>query len=338
MRHARLPHLLVSIAALPLVGAAAAAPSYQVTGAIPGPDGGWDYASVDAANHTLYVAHGDVAMAVDLAHGNAVRSLGTIAKAHAVLPIPNTDILLVSSAKDDSVRLLDTVDGHELAKIEVGSDPDAAFYDPASGHALVMNAKGGTVSIIDVAARKVVSTITLKAGLEFGVMGEGKMLFVNNEDANEIETASLASNKPGPAIAMPGCEGPTGLGYDAATHQLISACANGKAVVVDAKTRKVVRLLDIGKGPDAVIMDTARRLAFIPCGRDGTISVVALDGATGAKVIGTITSEVGARTGALDPATGTLYLPTARFGPPSTAGGRPVAVPGSFHVAVVMRK
>lgn len=337
MRPIRLPHLLVSIAAVALT-AATVAPTYHVSGAIAGPDGGWDYASVDPAKHMLYVAHGDVAMAVDLASGNNVRSLGMIARAHAVVPIPGTNVLLATSGRDDSVRLLDTGDGHEIAKIAVGSDPDAAFYDAASGHAVVMNAKDGTVSIIDIAARKVVGTIALKAGLEFGVMSEGKTLFVNNEDANEIETASLTTKKPGPAIAMPGCEGPTGLGYDAATHQLISACANGKAVVVDAKSRKVVRLLDIGKGPDAVIMDAARRLAFIPCGRDGTISIVSLDGSGGARVMGTITSEVGARTGALDPSTGTLYLPTARFGPPATTGGRPVAVPGSFHIMIVSSK
>jgi DNA-binding beta-propeller fold protein YncE len=337
MRPIRLSHLLVSIAAVALV-AATNAPSYEITGAIAGPDGGWDYASVDPAAHTLYVAHGDAAMAVDLANGNAVRSLGKIAKAHAVVPIPGKNLLLVSSARDDTVRLLDTIDGHEIASIAVGSDPDAAFYDAANGHAVVMNAKGGTVSIIDVAAQKVVGTIALKAGLEFGVMGEGNTLFVNNEDLNEIEIADLGTQKVGTAIAMPGCEGPTGLGYDAATHQLISACANGKAVVINAQTRRVVRLLDIGKGPDAVIMDTARRLAFIPCGGSGTISVIALDGAMGAAVVGTIASEPGARTGALDPASGNLYLPTVHFGPPATAGGRPVAIPGTFHVAIVTPK
>lgn len=337
MRRARLPLLLVSIAAAALTGASAA-PAYHVTGAIAGPDGGWDYASVDADKHTLYVAHGDTAMAVDLAHGNAVRSLGMVAKAHAVVPITGSNLLLVSSARDNSVRLLDIGDGHEVARIAVGSDPDAALYDATSGRAVVMNAKDGTVSIIDVAARKVAGTIALNAGLEFGVLGEGKTLFVNNEDANEIETADLASQKSGPAISMPGCEGPTGLGYDAATHQLISACANGKAVVVDARTRRVVRLLDIGKGPDAVIMDTAHRRAFIPCGRDGTISIVALDGAGGAKVTGLIASEVGARTGALDPSTDTLYLPTAKFAPPASGGGRPVALPGSFHIVVVSRR
>ena len=337
MRRFRLSHLSLAALSLALV-AAAPAPSYEIAGSIPGPDGGWDYVSVDPAAHTLYVAHGEAVMAVDLANSNAVRSLGTIAKAHAVVPIPGQAILLVSSAHDDTVRLLDTGDGHEIARIAVGSDPDAAFYDPASGRAMVMNAKAGTVSLIAIAARKVAGTITLKPGLEFAVMGEGTTLFVNNEDTNELATADLASGKVGASIPLTGCEGPTGLGYDAATHQLISACANGKAVVVNALTRRIVRLLDIGKGPDAVIMDTARRLAFIPCGGSGTISVVALDGAQGAAIAGTVTSEPGARTGALDPATGNLYLPTARFGPPATPGGRPVAQPGSFHVLIVAPK
>ena len=248
MRPLRLSQM--SLAALSFaLTAAAPAPSYEVAGSVPGPDGGWDYASVDPAAKTLYVAHGEAVMAVDLANGNAVRSFGTIAKAHAVVPIPGQNTLLVSSAHDDTVRLLDTGDGHEIARIAVGSDPDAAFYDPASGRAAVMNAKAGTVSLIDVAARKVVSTITLKPGLEFAVMGEGSTMFVNNEDTNEIAVADLKTGKVGAAIRLTGCEGPTGLGYDAATHQLISACANGKAVVVDARTRRIVRLLAIGKGP-----------------------------------------------------------------------------------------
>jgi hypothetical protein len=44
---------------------------------------------------------------------------------------------------------------------------------------------------------------------------------------------------------------------------------------------------------------------------------------------------VGARTVALDERTGRLYLPTAKYGPPATPGGRPTVEPGSFQVLVV---
>ncbi len=330
--------LLASVAIIGLGTAAFgrdAVPSYVVSGSIPGVDGGWDYASVDRDARQLYVAHGDVAMAVDLAHGNAVRSLGTIARAHAVVPITGQPMLLVTSGRDDSVRLLDTGDGHELAKIAVGSDPDAAFYDAATGHAVIMNAKDGTVSVIDVARRAVVRTIKLKPGLEFGALVGASTLYVNNEDLNEVETADLNTGKVGAAIAMPGCTGPTGLGYDARTGTLISACANNKAAVIDARSGRTTKLLDIGSGPDAVIMDADGRTALIPCGREGTLSIVALDAAKGPMVVGTAKTEIGARTGAIDPITRNLYLPTARFAPAATPGARPAMLPGSFHVVVL---
>jgi hypothetical protein len=179
----------------------------------------------------------------------------------------------------------------------------------------------------------VVRTITLKPGLEFGVAGPGNMLFVNNEDANEIETANLATGLVGAPIAMAGCEGPSGLALDTKNHLLISACANGKAAVVDIKTRREVGLLDIGKGPDAVLLDEARGLAFIPCGQSATLIVISL--AAHPAVVATVATEKGARAGAVDPRDGTIYLPTAHFEPPATPGARPAAIPGTFHVLMV---
>jgi DNA-binding beta-propeller fold protein YncE len=313
---------------------AAPAPHYAVASPIAGPDGSFDYASVDPATGQLYVARGENATVVDLAHPESVRSIGTIAHGHAVVPIPDLGLLLVTSGHDDSVRLLDPTDGREVAKIAVGTDPDGAFYDAAAHRAVVMNAKAGTVSVIDVASAKVLRTLTLKAGLEFGALGRDGVLFVNNENTNEIETANLDTGVAGASIALTGCVSPSGLAYDARNNVLISACANGKAAVVDAGTRREVALLDIGKGPDAVILDAARRLAFIPCGKSGTLTVLSL--ASGhVAVTGTVTTETGAKTGALDPRDGALYLPTARFGPPATPGARGVAIPGTFHIVTV---
>ncbi len=329
--------VLAAASALAFTLTAAAPPSYSVTGAIKAADGGWDYAAVEPDSQLLYIARGSEVTEIDLAHGNAVRAFGEVAKGHAVVPLPGHK-LLVSSAHDDTVRLFDTPSGMEEARIKTGADPDAALYDAASGLAAVMNAKAGTVSVIDVAKRAIVRTITLKPGLEFAQLAPDGTLFINNEDESEIETADLRTGKAGAAIPLSGCTGPTGLALDPATHVLISACANGKAAVVDAVTHKQTGSLAIGAGPDAVILDAARRLAFIPCGRDGTLSVVTLDGASGPAVTATIKTAIGARTGALDPRTGRLYLPTAGFVPAPAGGGRPAMLPGSFHVLEVSPK
>ena len=53
--------------------------------------------------------------------------------------------------------------------------------------------------------------------------------------------------------------------------------------------------------------------------------------------IATIPTEKGARTGALDPKTGALYLPTARFAPAAEPGKkRPNMLPGTFHVLKIV--
>lgn len=318
-----------------LLTAAAAAPSYRVTGSISAPDGSWDYARVDDDARTLYVARGGEVTAVDLANGNTVRSLGKVAHGHAVVPIPAQGMLLVTSGQDNSIRLIDAKSGEQVASIAVGADPDAALYDPASRLAAVMNAKDGTVSVIDVAKRQVVRTIKLHAGLEYAQIDKAGTLFVNNEDASAIETASIRTGATGSSIPLTGCKAPSGLALDGRTGMLISACANGKAAIVNAKAKRLVRLVDIGARPDAVILDEQRRLAFIPCGGDGTLSVIALDGARAPRVTATVKTAPGARTGALDAATGRLYLPTADFGAAPAGGGRRPMTPGSFRILVV---
>ncbi len=334
-----MPRLLLSAllaaSALPLI-AATPVPSYRLAENIPGPDGaGWDYARVDAGGVHLFVAHGDAVTEVDLAKGGKVRSIGHVEHAHAVVPIAGTTMLLVTSGNDSTVRLIDTATDQELASLNVEDDPDAAILDPATGHALVMNSHAGSVSEIDVHAKRVVRTIQVKPALEYAAIGPTRTLFINNEDENEIDTVDLATGKRSASIALTGCEGPTGMAYDAKTRRIISSCANGKAAIVDARLRKLVATLDIGRGPDAVIVDAKRRLAFIPCGRDGVLEILSLDAPGGVKRVTTVKTEVGARTGALDEKTGAIYLPTANFGPPPAPGKRPPALPGTFHIIVV---
>ncbi|MEA1085006.1 YncE family protein [Sphingomonas sp. M6A6_1c] len=316
------------------VGAAEPGPVYRVTASIPGPDaGGWDYARVDPAAHRLYVARSGSVTVIDTDREAAIGSIGSIAHGHAVVPLAGHR-LLVTSGDDASVRFLTADYGREIGRIAVGKKPDAAILSDDGRTAFVMNAQAGTVSIIDVTTLKTVRTVTVKPALEYAALTPGGILFVNNEDANEMDVVDVASGTTARPIALPGCEAPTGLAYDAKTDRLIAACANGKAAIVSAKRRSLTELVGIGAGPDAVILDAKRRLAFVPCGKDGVLDILSLDGLHVGQV-GSVKTAIGARTGALDADAGAIYLPTASFDPPVTAGGRPVAKPGTFRVLVV---
>jgi DNA-binding beta-propeller fold protein YncE len=328
--------LLAMLAGLSFVAvpaAASSAPVYRPVSNIALPDGEWDYASVDPTSGQLFVARANNITALDLKGGQAPRSLGTIAQGHAVVVVPGGR-LAVTSGRDDSLRLFDQASGTQAASIKVGKGPDAALRDPKTGDLVVME-RGGTVSVVDPKAGKVIRTIVLEPGLEAAALDRTGTLFVNNEKLDRVDVVNGSTGAVLPPILLVGCEGPSGLAYDAKTDHLIAACGNDKAAVIDAFHRKLVGLLDIGKGPDAVILDPSRRLAFVPCSEDGTLVEIALDGASGPRVVATIKTEPGARTGALDPRSGIIYLPTARFGPPPADGSRPALIPGSVHLIVV---
>ena len=247
--------------------------------------------------------------------------------AHGVIAIPGSSNLLVTSGKDNTVRVIDEVSGKEIASISVAANPDAVVLSSDGNRAYVMAAKGGAISIVDLVKNAEVARIALKPGLEVPVLVTPGLIAINNEDAGEIEFANLLTKKADGAIKLTGCEGPTGLAYDPATGLALSSCANGKAALVDLRARRVVALVPIGEGPDTVIWDAKHRRFLVPCGKSGILSVIRLEGR---KPMGeaAVTTEVSARTAAFDPTTSRVYLPAARFGLPPAPGKRGTMEPG----------
>lgn len=321
---------LLATALIPAAASAAPTPAFVPQTPIPAPDARWDFASWDAAHGRLLVAHGQDVLVIDPA-APSVRAIGALAGAHGVVALPGGDRVLVSSGKDDSVRILDAGSGGEIARIAVAADPDAAILSADGGTAYVMGAKAGAVSVIDLATMKETARIALKPGLEVPVI-VGTTLAVNDEEASEIEFADLTTGKATGSLPLTGCEGPTGMAYDADDGLSLSACANGKAALVDIARRRIVALVPIGQGPDTAIWDGAHHRFLVPCGRSGTLSIVTMAG--GKPTVTAVATAASARTAAYDPASGRLYLPAANFAP-ATGAARPAMLPGSFRIVVM---
>ncbi|HEX4505078.1 MAG TPA: YncE family protein [Alphaproteobacteria bacterium] len=329
----------VSITALLLclmsAAAGAATPSLSVIGTIPGPDGGWDIPSVDAGARRLYIAHGDAVMAVDLDSGKVTPKLVEGKRLHAVLPLPDGRALSTNGG-DNTATLFEAATGKVIAAIPTGMNPDAVLFEPATGLALVMDGKGGDITLIDPKTAHAEGRIDVGGKLEFAVADGKGRVFVNVEDKAEIAAIDIAQRKVTGSYKLDGCEQASGLALDPDTGLLLAACANRKAVAVQAKDGSVVATLAIGERPDGAIFDAKRKLFFIPCGA-GSIAVIAEDGAQ-PTVVATIPTANGARTAALDPQTGKLYLPTADFAPPADGEKRHTVVPGTFRVLIVGEK
>jgi DNA-binding beta-propeller fold protein YncE len=304
-----------------------------VVDTIKGADGAWDYATVDAKLHRLYVARGDGVMMVNLQNGVVTPTLVPGHRVHRVLPLPN-GLVLSTNGDSGTVTLFTAADGHVVAELPAGKKPDAAVRDRQSGLVAVMNGRDGTVTLIDAANRKVAGTIAIGGKLEFAAADGHGRVFVNVEDKNELVELDIPNRTVLKRYPLAGCDAPSGLALDHASHVLVAACDNNVAVALSATDGQQLATLPIGKGPDAVIFDKADGRFLVPCGGDGVLTEIA-EGANGTlKVAGTVRTEPGARTGARDPSSGKVYLPTAAF---HAAQGHehPVAAPGSFHILVL---
>ena len=312
--------------------AQAAGSGYHVLDHVAGPDGGWDYVRVDQKNNRVLVAHGTSVMAIDLAT-KGVSSFGPGQRLHDAMPVNGGSEVLVTNGGTNTAVFVDVKTGATVATVDTGKGPDAAAFDAKTGLILVMDHAGGQVTLIDPKTHKAVGAIEVGGDLEAAAVDGSGKAFINVENKNEIVVVDIAARKVLTRYALTGCDGPTGLAYDAADKLLIAAC-DGATDVVDARTGKVLQTLPTGKGADGIAYDPRQKLAFVPAGRAGTMAVIALAGGKG-TLVDTVPTQLGARTIALDERTGRVYLPTAQYVPATTPGGRPTTVPGTFQVLVV---
>jgi DNA-binding beta-propeller fold protein YncE len=160
-------------------------------------------------------------------------------------------------------------------------------------------------------------------------------------------TAGSSANLPSDAYPMPirldsNCEHPRALAIDTAHDRLFAACGNFRMVVLNPANGQVISALPIGPGADAIGYDPDRGLIFTANGgSDGSLTIIRQDVTDTYSVIQTLPTRQNARTLAIDPANGEVYLTTVLYGaelnrPP--INGAPLkinAVDSSFQVLVV---
>lgn len=331
MKRALLAALLLMAAPAAMAGVS----GLTVKAKIAGPDGHWDYASFDPVKRRVYIAHGDDVLMIEADSGIVHAGWAKGSHLHAVVPVPGTDRIVTTNSGDKTAKVIDAKTGDILASIPGPPDTDSAAYDASTGDVVVIGGDSGEIELIDPKSLKAAGELKVGGALEYGVPDGKGRFFINGEEANDIEVIDLKTLKIVGHYAMPGCQRPTGLAY-VEGDRLVSSC-QGIAEILSAADGRVIASLPIGTGNDAVMYDPRRHLALIPAGRSGNLAVIALEGPKANTVIDTVPTQVGARTGAVDPKTGKVWLPTAQYAPPAQPGGRPTTVPGTFQVLVLDR-
>jgi DNA-binding beta-propeller fold protein YncE len=334
----RIPLTALVLSAAFAVTALAADPSYRIVERFKMPDGGWDYATADAATHRIYWARTDFTDVIDTATGK-LSQLKSANNGHMAVPVVGTTlVVLPMRVPAKTARIADTATDTVVADLPAGDSPDGATYDPFSKHVFVVNHRGSDVTEVDPVAHKIAATIPVGGGkLEFAAADGTGHVFVNIQEAGVVAVIDVKAQKVSAHYKMAGCEDASGLAYADKSKLLIASCGNGLAKVLAADTGKEVASIPIGLGPDSVIYDPVRQIAFIPCGKDGTLEIISVADPAHIAKIQTLKTQVLARTGAVDRQTGRLYMMAAMPDPskPLGGGGRPTPKDGSFEMLVI---
>jgi len=206
---------------------------------------------------------------VDFGHG---------VRPHCAVFGPKDGLLYVTNELDKAIAIIDP----KTLKI-VGSIPT----NQAESHMLAISPDGkrgytanvgpGTVSVLDMEARKAVAVIPVSKEVQrIAVSRDGKLVFTSDQTKPQLAVIDAAKDKIKAWIPLPG------FGYGAATTPdgrwlVIAVPSANKVAVVDLTSMKVAHVIDVPAAPQETLIRPDGEVAYVSC--DASKKVVAIKAA-----------------------------------------------------------
>lgn len=278
---------------------------------LPGNATRWDYASLDAQHHYLFLAHlGDSEVVVfDTAQRKVIATIPDVSHVHGVLYVPQLDRVYASATGTDEVVAIDASTFKIIARMPGGNYPDGMAYAPGVHKLYVSDEHGGTDTVIDTASNKRVATIPL--GGEVGNTQYDPVtqhIFANVQTRDQLVEIDPTTDKVVRRIDLPGAAGNHGLYIDTPDRLAFIACeGNDKLLVLDLVNRKVLSAFDVAKDPDVLAFDPVLGWLYV-AGESGQVSLFKVQGET-VTALATAWLGPNAHVVAVDPVTHEAYFP-----------------------------
>jgi YVTN family beta-propeller protein len=283
---------------------------YRFARAIPiGGEGGWDYLTVDAQAHRLYVSHATKIVVVDTESFKIVGEIADTPGVHGIALAPELGRAFSSNGRENKVSIVDLKTLKTIQKVTTGENPDAILYEPARKEVYAFNGRGKSATVIDAEKGTVIATIPLEGKPEFAQAdSKAGKVFVNLEDLNSIKVIDTAKHAVAATWPIAPGESASGMAIDLDNHRLFIGCDNKLMLMIDNTNGAVVYSVPIGEGVDANAFDPATKLAFASSGGSATVTIAREESPALLKIVQTLKTVKGARTMALDPLTHRIYL------------------------------
>ena len=221
---------------------------------------------------------GNKLVAIDLASRKIIGALQFDhgVRPHCVLYNPHDRLLYVTTELDQSITLVDPHTLKIVGAIPTGqAQSHMLALSPDGRFGYTANVEPGTVSVLNIAARKTVAIIPISANTQrISISNDGRMVFTADQTTPRLAVIDTATNTIKTWITLPSIgygTAPTTDGY----WLLVALRTKNKVAVVDLKALKVVRTINVPDTPTEILVRPDGRVAYVSC--SGKAQVVSID-------------------------------------------------------------
>jgi len=185
--------------------------------------------------------------------------------------------LYVTTELTDSVTVLDPRKNVVVDRLPTGQKESHMMVLARDGKtAYTSNVGAGTVSVIDVAARRVTAVVTVaRHAQRIALSTDGRFVFTADQDAPRLAVIDTRTNKLVPGVGLPAVAYGTAPTPDG--RFLVMALPGASQVgVLDLKSMEVVKTLDVPKAPQEVLVRPDGRVAYVSCDASGQVAEIDL--------------------------------------------------------------
>jgi YVTN family beta-propeller protein len=218
-------------------------------------------------------------IAVDIATGKVLDRLdfGRGVRPHGAVLNPRDEMLYVTTEIEHSVAVVDPRTLKVVGAIPTGQTESHMLVISHDGRlGYVTNVGPGTVSVLDLATRKLVAIIPVSDKTErISISADDRMVFVADQTKPRLAVIETRTNAIKTWVTLPA----TGFGT-ASTHDgrwlLVAIRPTSQVAVVDLRTLQVVRSIPVPEAPITIVVAPDDGTAYVSCGKSGKIAAITL--------------------------------------------------------------
>jgi YVTN family beta-propeller protein len=205
---------------------------------------------------------------IDLGHG---------VRPHCPIYDPVSNLLYVTTELDKTITIIDPKTYKVVGNIpttEPYSHMLAIAHNGQRGY--TANVVPGTVSVLDIPARKTIAVIPISAETQrISISRDDKLVFTADQTKPQLAVIDTATDKIKSWIDIPG------EGYGTAPTLdgqwlIVTVPGRNQIAVVDLKTLKVTKTIEVPAAPQEVLLNPNGKEAYVSCNVKNQVAVIDL--------------------------------------------------------------